>query len=208
MEKVDHIYYINLDYRTDRRLQFEDWLTETNVPTEKITRISGIHMPTQGHRGCCLSHILALETFLDSPYQSCLIFEDDYKPVDKRTFWDNFKKIQEHQIEYDIILCAYNQLQSEDTDYPWLKRVSFSFTTSGYLITREGAKRLRALWEDSYLKLVDYEETHKRKADCYMLDVTWTELMKTSLFFTFYPRIGLQTESYSDLQGHVTNYNA
>lgn len=208
MDTIDHIYYINLDYRTDRRAHFENWLSETNVPADKVTRIAGIHTPGAGHRGCFLTHILALEQFLDSPHDNCLIFEDDFNPLDKDTFWDSFQTLASSRIEYDVVLCAYNLLQSEDTDFPWLKRVRFSYTASGYLITRAFAPTLRKLWEDSFLKLDEYESINRKKADHLMHDVVWMELMKSSRFYCVYPRLGKQIDSYSDLQCHVTSYDA
>jgi GR25 family glycosyltransferase involved in LPS biosynthesis len=107
MNTIDHIYYINLDYRTDRRLQFEEWIEESGFPTEKVTRISAVATPGKGIIGCTLSHIKTLEIFLESKNNNCIIFEDDFIPLDIKSFWNNFQLIEDINLDYDIVLARY-----------------------------------------------------------------------------------------------------
>jgi GR25 family glycosyltransferase involved in LPS biosynthesis len=208
MDTISHIYYINLDYRTDRRVQMEDWLEETGVPSEKITRISAVHTPESGYFGCALSHIKALEEFLTSSHKNCIIFEDDYMPIDSKTYWDTYSKLEEFNISYDIIMCAYNQLESEETTVPWLRKVNKSFTTSGYLITREFAPKLIENLKEGYGHLIDQSQKTNKIDHAYVLDVYWQKLMTTSKWYCFYPRIGKQREGYSDIQQRCVDYMA
>jgi hypothetical protein len=208
MNTIDHIYYINLDYRTDRRLHFEEWIEESGVPMEKVTRISAISTPGNGALGCIMSHIKTLETFLNSNHNTCLIFEDDYVPIDTKTFWDNFKKLKDYNVDYDLIMGSYNVLEYDDTQYDFLKHVKKSFTTSSYITKRDFIPKLLENYKDCLQKKIEKETITHTKADEFSLDVYWQKLMPISKWYCFYPRIGIQRESYSDIQGHITAYNA
>lgn len=208
MDTIDHVYYINLDYRTDRRLQFEDWIEESGFPSEKVTRISGIPTPGNGILGCTMGHIKAIETFLESTHTNCIIFEDDYVPLDINTFWQNFQKLREYNIDYDLVMGSYNVLDYKNTDYDFLKKVNSSLTASAYLITRNFAPKLLEIFKEGLQKKIERESITHRKADEFSNDVYWQKLMPISNWYCFYPRIGIQRESYSDIQGHITSYNA
>jgi hypothetical protein len=208
MNTIDHVYYINLDYRSDRRLQFEDWIEESGFPAKKVTRVSATSVPGRGHIGCLLSHIKTLEEFLKLGHNNCLVLEDDYIPVDIKTFWNNFEALEKSKIEYDIVMCAYNVLEYEEGPVDYLKKVKSSFTSSGYLITKSFAPILIENFKEAVHKCIEQENVTKQKANEYCLDVYWQKLMPLSKWYCFYPRIGIQRESYSDIQGHVTAYNA
>lgn len=208
MDTIDHVYYINLDYRSDRRLQFEDWIEESGFPAEKVTRISGTPTPGNGILGCTMGHIKAIETFLSSSFTNCIIFEDDYVPLDIPTFWQNFQKLKDSKLEYDIVMGSYNVLDYDDTQFDFIKRVKASLTASAYLITRDFAPKLVEVLKEGLQKKVEREAITHQKADEFSNDVYWQKLMPVSKWYCFYPRIGIQRESYSDIQGHVTAYNA
>ena len=208
MDKFTTLYYINLNYRTDRRAQFENWIQESNFPLEKVERIEAVGIPGRPHIGCGLSHIKALETFIASGQSYGFIFEDDYEPLDSGTFWKSIEQIFTSGLEFDVVLCSYNQLQSIDTDIPYIKQVFSSMTASGYIVTRDYAPRLRdCLLEAHQLALEEEARTH-RKTDQYMNDVYWMKLMHVDRWYCYYPRLGKQRAGYSDLQGHFTDYNA
>ena len=169
MDKIDILYYINLDYRTDRKLEFLDWVEETVFPEGKIERIQAVATPERGRVGCCLSHIKTLQTFLDSPHKSCIIFEDDYQPLKRETFWSDISRIFDSGIDYDIVMLSYNELKSEETEVSFLRKVPHSFTASGFIITREFAKVLKEFWEGGVKLLLQEEEITKRKCNKYII---------------------------------------
>jgi len=205
---VDQIYYINLDYRTDRRFEMEEWLEESGVPSEKITRISAIHTPGAGHLGCLASHSKALIEFLKSPYKTCIILEDDYVPIDIKTYWASINQVFEHNVNFDLVMLSYNKLQSDPTEFSFLHRVKFSYTTSGYLITKDFAPKLLENFREALTKCLEFEKENQRKGDDFCADIYWMKLMPVSNWYCIYPRVGKQRASFSDLQGHYTDYNA
>ncbi len=206
MNFIDQIYYINLDYRTDRRLQMEDWLDESGVPSEKVTRISAVHTPGRGHIGVGLSHIKALDEFLNSNHTVCAIFEDDYMPLRVSDFWKTVERIFTDKIAFDILACAYNELKSDPGPTDYLRKVNFSFTASGYILTREFAGKLRDNFIEAVTNIVNEEEQTRQKSNQYCIDVYWQKLMPVSKWYCFYPRIGKQRDGYSDIQQHYVDY--
>lgn len=81
MDRVDHIIYINLDHRADRRAEFEAQLARLNIPSEKVTRFSAIKH-SYSPAGCNLSHASVLRLAHQNGYKNVLIFEDDFNFID------------------------------------------------------------------------------------------------------------------------------
>jgi len=208
MDKVDVIYYINLDYRTDRKLEFLDWIEDSGFPEKKIQRIQAVPTPGRGHIGCLLSHINALDAFLESSHKICMLFEDDYQPLKVEEFWSNIGLIFDSGMDFDIVMLSYNELKSDETEVPFLRKVTHSFTASGLLLTREFAKVLNDFWKKDVKLLLEEENLTRRMCEKYKTDVHWMELMPVSKWFCFYPRLGIQRPSFSDLQLQHTAYNA
>lgn len=208
MDKIDVLYYINLDYRVDRKLEFLDWIEDSGFPEEKVNRIQATALPGRGHVGAYLSHIKTLQAFIDSPHNTCMVFEDDYQPLKIDTFWSDVGRLFECGKDFDIVMCSYNELKSELSDIPFLHKVNYSFTASGFIITKKFAPVLKEFWENGVKLLLQEEEMTKAQCEKYKLDVYWMELMPVSKWYTFYPRLGIQRPSFSDLQRQYTAYNA
>ena len=135
---IDIIYYINLEHREDRKKEFVNWISESKFHG-MIERIPAILKKNKGYIGCTMSHIKALETFLNSDYETCIIYEDDYQPIDIENYWDNIDKLSRENINFDIILLSFNDYNLEiiDTKYDFLKKIIFTYTTSGYIIRKQ-----------------------------------------------------------------------
>lgn len=200
---IDKVYYINLDHRKDRKNIFLSWMKESGFDESKIQRIEAIYNYERGHIGCLMSHIKALDTFISSKNEKCIIFEDDYYPLNIKTFWENIYKLE--NIDFDLVMLSYNdyELEIRDTEYDFLKKCSFSYTASGYIITKELAIKLKNLFEEC-LKLAISEDI---VSHYYCLDVYWMKLMKeTEKWYCFYPRLGKQMESFSDILKKIVDY--
>ena len=209
MDKIDSILIINLEHRTDRLGRCMNWLQESGVPEEKIHRIDALYTPGRGHIGCMVSHIRAIESFIQSNGKYGLILEDDFEPIDIPSFWENYAKLFDSGLQFDAVCASYNVEKVEDSpsEAPFLKRLRETFTASAYLITQTYAKDIHRCFLEAFY-LAQFEESYTRqKTHKYTLDVYWHTLMKTGQWYCFYPRIGRQVESFSDIQQHVTNYN-
>lgn len=202
MNVINSLYYINLDYRVDRNLQTLEWLEEAGFPEEKIHRIQAVYTPRKGHIGCLLSHIKSIEEFLKTGERYCMILEDDYQPVNINTFWNSIDELFKSKKEFDIVLLSYNVLESEPTDISFLHKVKKSYTSSGYILSREFAPRLLDNFKEAVSKIKEEELHTSQKANQYCLDVYWEKLMPESKWYCFYPRLGYQRDSFSDID-HV-----
>ncbi len=208
MDQIDSIRFINLSHRTDRLTRTLGWLNELNVPDEKIHRIDAIHIPGRGHIGCIASHIRALESFLKSNDRYTLIMEDDFEPTSKDTFWSSIQSLFSSGILFDAVCPSYNMEVIEETppEAPFLRRLRSSMTTSSYIIGREYALKLHQCFLEAFYLAQIEESITNTKTHQYTCDVYWHTLMKKDTWYCFYPRIGYQVESFSDIQGHITNY--
>ena len=207
MDFVNIVYYINLDYRIDRKDNFLKWVLNSGFPLNKTHRISALYND-KGYIGCTMSHIKALETFINSNHKNCIIFEDDYEPLDVYNFWNNIKKIKDNEVEFNIILLSYNdsELQISDSKHDFLKNVLFTYTASGYLINKDFAYVLLENFKECLTLCLEEEKITNRNTEQYCIDVYWKKLMKQYLFYCFYPRLGKQIESFSDILNKIVDY--
>ena len=94
---IEKILYINLDYRTDRKQQFENEMKNMGL-IDKVERFSAFRTE-YGATGCGYSHLAVLKIAKERGYKNVLICEDDFEfLVNKETFEkqvDSFFKIIE-----------------------------------------------------------------------------------------------------------------
>jgi len=208
-EYVDVIYYINLENREDRKTEFLEEMRRLNVPDEKIVRINAVYKPGQGDLGCSLSHIIAIEQFMNSGLTNCIVFEDDFTfTQDLRTINSEFQEVFDKQVNYSVIMLSASEIETANTEYTHLKKVNNAQTTSGYMLTKHFAPVLLQnykegvkLLEDSYKIGKSIELQHP-----FCIDQYWKRLQPQSNWYMFLPKLGVQRESHSDIQGGVVNY--
>ena len=85
---IEHIFYINLEHRTDRRAEIESELDAYGL---KYERFNAFYTPPDGFIGCAQSHLAVLKLARERGYKNILIVEDDFKfVVSKEEFEGNF----------------------------------------------------------------------------------------------------------------------
>ena len=201
MNKVDAIYYINLPHREDRKEKMLNWISVSGFPKDKVNRIEAVYNYEKGYIGCTLSHIKAVETFIQSNKEFCIIYEDDYNPIDLPNYWDNIQKIFDSKLSFDAVLLAYNDysLLLENTNFDYIKRVFQTYTASGYMITKQFAPILLQNFRQCLELCIEEERNFQRNTEKYCVDVHWIHLMDKYVFLCFYPRLGKQIEGFSDI---------
>jgi len=209
-EYVDVVYYINLDSREDRKTEFLEEMRRMGVPDEKITRISAVSKPGQGDWGCSLSHILAVGEFVDSGLDNCIVFEDDFTfTQDFQTVNAEFESIfnSDDPILYDVIMLSANEVDTDPTEHKYLKKVLNAQTASGYMLSKYFAPILLQNYRDGVKLLADSYKIGKSDAlqGPFCIDQYWKRLQPQSNWFVFSPKLGVQRESHSDIQGGVVN---
>lgn len=218
---VDVIYYINLDNRPDRNEEFLKEMEKLDIPKDKIVRIPAIYNKERGHVGCALSHMKTIKQFIDTEYKNCIVFEDDFEfAQDPEYISDMFETLHESTLDYDVCMLSGNIYESEPVpEYPFLKKATRVFTTSGYILSKKFAPTLLQNFTEasdkldkSYDEYAKFKDTDPDKYGYgyngdYAIDQYWTSLQKTNNWYIFYPKLGKQRVSYSDIMQNTVNYN-
>ena len=190
-----HAFYINLDRRTDRRVQVEQEFKEKEIEVERFSAIECIP-PTIG---CNLSHIEVLRLARERGYPSVMIFEDDFQFVISKEEWD--AQIARLPESYDVVMLSYNMIRSTPHDDTFV-RVQEAQTTSVYIVHSRFYNTLIATWEEGTDLFVQNPTVHW----IYILDQYWKPLQPISEWFAFKNRIGIQRPSFSDLAGQFVGH--
>jgi hypothetical protein len=205
INNVDVIYFINLDHRVDRLYDFLTEMKKVNYPFNKIIRIPGVYKQNQGHLGCSLSHIKALEHFISSEYKTCIVFEDDFEFTKSNDEINQaFDNLFNNNVDFDVCMISSNTVYQQDTKYPFLKKVDSTQTTSGYMVSQQFAYTLLKNYKKGASLLKDSYDKNDFK-DEYCIDQYWKLLQPESKWFVFEPKLGKQRSSHSDIMNGFVN---
>lgn len=202
MQHIDAILYINLAHRIDRNEHIIQEINKLCTDPLKIHRIDAIKH-NEGALGCGLSHIKTLEYILEHPeWKTVLILEDDF--TFKSTTIE--KTINELFLTFpymDVGLLSYNhtELKCTDTIHPLFKKITYSQTTSSYIIRQSYIPKLLQNMKES---TEDIKKNGKRHENC--IDIYWTKLQPEANWIAVYPAIGYQYDNYSDIENRITTY--
>ena len=188
-EFVEHVVYINLEHRKDRREQIEKELT---IFGDKIQRFDAIYEPERGHLGCSKSHIEVLKLAIQSGWKNYLIVEDD-AVFDLASY-----PILEDLVSrpYDVILLGGTALSFDKT-----YRCYNSCCTTGYLVHESYYQTLLANFEEGAQKLErNYDKSHR-----YAIDQYWDSLHHRDNWYVVYPSMVSQRSDFSDIDGKFSD---
>jgi hypothetical protein len=203
LNNFDIIYYINLDHRKDRYEHINNELRKTNINLSKVNRIPGVYIKELGILGCAKSHCLALEAFIKSGKNHCIIFEDDFTFTESQTTVNNLiNKVFNELKTFDVVMLASNILNSQPTDYNFLVKIIDAQTLSGYAVSKQFAEILFINYRES-IKLLEHAG---KKVHPFCFDIYMKRLQPWSRWYCLNPKIGRQVESYSDIENRVVDY--
>lgn len=201
------IYYINLDIRVDRLDTFN-----TNVISKlpslagKFHRVSATDMTdhklvSQRAAGCSMSHLRIWKYMIANGIHSSIILEDDFKLiVDEEVFNDRISKLYTKYPNFGVCNIGWrNMLPLNQLDEVFSTGGSIQ-TTSGYIITNRFAKLMINRLEESIENLLKGEPVHVNA-----IDMVWKEFQGTEDWLVM-DKLGIQAESFSDIEGRKTNY--
>ena len=192
---IDHVFYINLDYREDRKEEIESEIQKMNLQ-EKTERFPGIRVVEQGILGCTKSHLAVLKLAKERGYKNVLILEDDFEfVVSKEEFERELETFFKSDIEYDVCMLSYLLNTIEEQEYPNtnVKRLLEAQTASGYLVNAKYYDTIIELYEWAW-PLLENTKAHWLYAN----DQCWKTLQKKDKWLYFVNRLGKQRASYSD----------
>lgn len=159
-------YIINMDNAVERWSHVKSSFEKTGIPYERISGVNGKQMqlpipefdeglyrrrhgklPNAGQIGCYLSHLRALDRFLESDHEFGIICEDDINPV--RNLRNVVEEAAAYRDSWDILrLCGFHNshprhLVQLSDGYS----IAVNFTrlcgTGAYMVSRHAAEVLR-----------------------------------------------------------------
>jgi len=201
LNNFDIIYYINLLEREDRFNHINNELKKTNLESEKINRINAIYKPDFGQLGCAESHTLALEKFIESGKNYCIIFEDDFEFTQSQETINELVNCVFNEIpDFDVLMLSSNTLQELPTDFPFVTKIIDAQTLSGYAVSKNFAPTLLNNFKESITLL-----QQERRGE-YCVDMNIKKLQPHTKWYCINPKIGRQIASYSDNEKRHVDY--
>jgi GR25 family glycosyltransferase involved in LPS biosynthesis len=204
MDKIDKVFYINLEKRTDRRAEIEEELA-TKFLFNKAERFPGI-LYEPGIYGCTMSHISLLRKMILNGWETMMVFEDDAQLLTSREEIDKHINVFLEDNTLDI-LCIGNSC-GDNTPYNELMNRCFNTqTTSCYVIKKKFVKTLLECYFGNPEESMTYPAySNDLNNHIGYIDTSWNQLQKTHYFMMPKIRQVLQRPSYSDIIHRMADY--
>jgi len=204
LNNFDIIYYINLEHRKDRLTHITSELEKTNIDPNKISRIDAVYYPDFGCLGCSKSHYLALEHFINSGKETCVILEDDFEFTQNQNTINDLINQFFNTVNgnFDVLMLASNTYVEQQSEHPFITKIIDAQTTSGYAVSKQFAPILLSNYRESIQQL----ETIGYKVSDFCIDIYSKKIQPNSKWYCIYPKIGQQLPGYSDIENQHVNY--
>ena len=199
---IKHTVYINLEYRTDRKVHVEQQLASIGITSP--TRFNAIKLPN-GALGCSMSHLRCLQIAKEQRWPHILLCEDDIQFLDPNLFVkqiNGFLENHEEDSSWDVLLVAGNNMPPYGIEDDYSVRVFQCQTTTGYLVKQHYYDKLMANIKEGIEKLIKEPHNHR----FYAIDKHWFKLQQEDYWFLITPLTVVQREDYSDIEKRRTNY--
>jgi len=201
-------YYINLDFRLDRKFLLEREFAKMNIKPVRFPAI----LHKDGLTGCLMSHIKVLESCeVDSDI--LWVCEDDVEFLVDRPSLDKYIKLFLDS-SADILCLGYNSRNNKPYS-DGLLRTRDTQTTSSYIIKKNFRKVLVSFWKELLL-CIESGKTHPleklyikldiHKGPFYALDQGWKVLQQNYIFVIPDQRVLIQRPGFSDILNKSVNY--
>ena len=193
---MDHVLYINLNHRVDRKEHVERQLS--------LLGIKGTRMPAILHKngaiGCIMSHIKCIEHAMLNQWETVCIMEDDIM----FTNIDVFKKSLMHVLPttWDVILLGTNMAPPFEQIDEHHARVFNAQTTTGYIVKQHYYETLLNNFKESLERFSKFPIK-----SLYAIDIYWKQLQKRDQWYVLTPLTIIQLPGYSDIEHAYLDYS-
>jgi glycosyl transferase family 25 len=189
-EFVEKIVYINLEHRTDRKVQIEEVLKDVS---EKVIRFNAIK-ESHGGIGCTKSHIAVLEMAIKEGWKNYLVVEDD-------AIWNRFEvgyPILEKlsQNSYDVIVLGAVVQSMDRNSY----KLYSGHTTTSYMVNSKYYNTLLKNFKEGLDGFLTTGHYHN-----YAIDQYWKRIQPSHDWYCVAPSLLIQREGFSDIENRVLN---
>jgi GR25 family glycosyltransferase involved in LPS biosynthesis len=198
IETIKHVFYINLELRTDRKQHVEQQLASIGI---NATRFNAIKL-ANGAIGCSMSHLKCLEIAKHNNWEHVMIVEDDILFLNTELFKNQLNKFLKKQANFDVVLIAGNNVPPYQKIDDSCVKVYRCQTTTGYVVQRHYYDTLISNIREGIQKLMKNPEQHV----LYAIDKYWFKLQQKDNWYLITPLTVTQREDYSDIEERNTNY--
>jgi len=200
VEKIEHVLYINLEKRIDRKNHVEEQLANINM-LDCAERFNAICLQN-GRLGCSMSHLKCLQIAKERNWDHVFICEDDILFLNPELFKGNLSTFLSSEIKWDVVLVAGNNVPPYERVCPEYIKVSSCQTTTGYIVRSHYYDTLIANIKEGLQLLMREPDNHYH----YAIDKYWFQLQKRDNWFLITPLTVIQRNDYSDIEKKRTNY--
>lgn len=196
---IKHVFYINLESRSDRKQSVINELGKIGLSG---TRFNAIKMVV-GAIGCSMSHLEVLKMAKQNDYDHVVIVEDDIYFTNPELFKRQLNIfLSSHQSDWDVVLLGGNNNGPYKRIDDSCVRVCRCQTTTGYIVQKHYYDILINNIQNGLNGLMLYPNNDK----LYAIDQYWFNLQSLHRWFLITPLTVIQKSTYSDIGKKVVNY--
>lgn len=196
---IKHIFYINLDYRLDRKEYFENQMKLVGFLAKRFNAIKH----EIGAIGCSMSHLELIKMAKKNNLDHILIMEDDISFLNPKVFCNSLNIFLSKQFDFDVLLIAGNNIGKYTKIDNFCVKITNCQTTTGYLV--------KAKYYDKLIKNISngIEEILKnpKRLNEFAIDQYWKKLQIIDNWYLLTPLTVTQHPSYSDIEKQKVCYN-
>ena len=200
--EIQHILYINLEHRTDRKDYVVNELLNAGFLNESIERFPAVKLSNPAI-GCSISHLKCLEKAKSLNWDHVLIVEDDIRFINPTLFKTQFNKLLSSNFNYDVIMLGGNNAGSYQMISDCAVKISRCLTTTGYLVN----SRYYDILIHNYKNGIQFFLQFPNLPSKYAIDTYWNLLQQRDDWYLVYPLSVSQKVSFSDIENRVVNYD-
>jgi len=212
--KLNQHYYINLDYRTDRRERAIQEFQKIGI--QNPNRFSAIKNDIHGGIGCGLSHVAVLEKAKQNGWDYVIIMEDDIKFYDPEETMQKINNIFQSDIEWDVmIIGSIIEGPIEPINEDCVRALGGIRATIMYIVKSHYYDTLINLWKKDMISFENDIIRNQKNMNKnlinkiygkYAIDQTWKKLQKKDKFITVIPNKVYEHGGNSDIWSTHNKY--
>lgn len=196
---INHVFYINLEHRVDRRQNAEEQLRSVGFSPQRFNALK----MDNGAIGCSFSHLKILETAKKEGWSHVVIVEDDVYFTQPDLFVKQTNKfLEKHEGKYDVILFSGNNIPPYREVDDCCVQVRTCQTATCYLVMNHYFDTLIDNFKTGLRLLMKEPHNHVM----YALDKFWFLLQCRDRWYMIIPLSVVQKPSYSDIEKRNVNY--
>ena len=193
---MEHILYINLEHRKDRKRSIEKQLSAMGLVGERVDAISHLY----GFIGCSMSHVRCLEIAIERNYPMVCILEDDVLFTNPTLCQTQVQQFINTHTKWDVLLLAGNPQPPYGKEEGCRKICNVRAATA-YIVQQHYYTTLLDNFKEGVRLLTMYYRNE------YMVDMYWRRLQEKDNWYIVDPLSVVQLPSYSDIENKDVDYS-